>query len=681
MENEAQQDVIPADAVPLAASRSNQTEGRRALLQHRSNQSRLIIKSGAIVDAIRLSNGWSDDETSSWLQREIGMSPIEASTITLFQRTLGDKVELIGNKRVQQSTIERLAHSDNDTRTEFFQRLALGAAVDGDFVSALIQKNAQMNLPTEDAAKARRQNAIESAGANLAATLVESLPAKAADLLELFDKVESYVWPKDIEDLQGEALDLSPVRSCAVELGKIFELLFGSTHAHIEGLIDLSLKNDLEASLAFAWYAIGKLGSGEFHRHEIERSSASLASLRPAIEFLAGHRAVAVPLTTNRTLLPFALSTLSFVDFGAGIGVTAISLQNAGFEPAALYESWIPQTMQDNRSDWPVGEKPSRKQLELLRAKNIDLLTAGSAWKPFSSEDGHGYDVFRQALELTESVRPRTFFFEVEASMIERGSERCRSIVQTGFGGHGYEIEWHTLSASNFGLAQEREISILVGAQSGIARPAIPVFVNPPQLFLPDVIGDLIEAKAIYDYGDDLGIELYRQWRELCDDKRAPPFFDERKDKNTAAWAELGIDFSYEASPQPKAMFPLTIDMMKRIQGFPQGWTVDGRKEIQEFAITSSIPPVVVKVLGLSIHSALTGEEFDTRAALDKPLRVKRPVKQVFVQRKYGKPTPSSPARTGRAIRRPHPVDQLRWDWTRVFGSPEDDGVYVDYGE
>ena len=78
-----------------------------------------------------------------------------------------------------------------------------------------------------------------------------------------------------------------------------------------------------------------------------------------------------------------------------------------------------------------------------------------------------------------------------------------------------------------------------------------------------------------------------------------------------AAWAELGVDGLGIADEIPGPDFPagrrprLTVAMVARLQGFPEDWTITGRKTAAYRQVGNAFPPPVARALGTAIASAL----------------------------------------------------------------------------
>lgn len=98
-------------------------------------------------------------------------------------------------------------------------------------------------------------------------------------------------------------------------------------------------------------------------------------------------------------------------------------------------------------------------------------------------------------------------------------------------------------------------------------------------------------------------------------------------------WIDIKIDpFGIaESAPGPFHMlddlFPLTLEMGARLQGFPNGWKFIGAGEersdkdrkTKSRQIANALPPIMAHVVGLAIYPALTGVEFDYAQALRSP--------------------------------------------------------------
>ncbi|MGO7388956.1 DNA cytosine methyltransferase, partial [Rhizobium ruizarguesonis] len=79
------------------------------------------------------------------------------------------------------------------------------------------------------------------------------------------------------------------------------------------------------------------------------------------------------------------------------------------------------------------------------------------------------------------------------AFIFEARSEKSDGDRAKLFDVHGYDVAWHMIDGSEFGLAQAKVRSLMIGSRDGYLKDFVmPSLRVPRTAYLSDVIGDLI---------------------------------------------------------------------------------------------------------------------------------------------------------------------------------------------
>jgi len=313
------------------------------------------------------------------------------------------------------------------------------------------------------------------------------------------------------------------------------------------------------------------------------------------------------------------VTALSCIEICAGAGGQALGLEKAGFEPEALVE--IEQagrnTLIHNRPDWNVIESDQCdvKLFNGLPFRGIDLLAGGVPCPPFSKagkqlgEDDER-DLFPEALRLVDECRPRAVMLENVRGFLDAVFEDYRCNLKRQLEKMGYVLDWRLLNASDFGVSQLRPRVVIVAIRKGFADHfswPIPYGRNPPS------VGELL-----YDKMASNGWKGAKKWMQQADDiaptivggskKHGGPDLGPTRSKR--AWSSLGVDGMGIANEPPAwdfvGMPRLTVDMVARIQGFPDDWHFTGRKTPAYRQVGNAFPPPVAEAVATEVAKSLT---------------------------------------------------------------------------
>jgi len=310
---------------------------------------------------------------------------------------------------------------------------------------------------------------------------------------------------------------------------------------------------------------------------------------------------------------------LSCVEICAGAGGQALGLESAGFEPEALVEIEKPcrDTLMYNRPDWNVikGNQCDVKSFNGLPFRGVDLLSGGVPCPPFSKAGKQlgakdERDLFPEALRLVDECRPRAVMLENVRGFLDAVFEDYRGHLKRQLEKMGYVLDWRLLNASDFGVSQLRPRVVIVAIRKDFAATfswPTPHGRNPP------TVGELLYDKIVSN-----GWKTAKKWMQQADDiaptivggskKHGGPDLGPTRSKR--AWASLGVDGMGIANEPPSWDFAgmprLTVDMVARIQGFPDDWHFTGRKTPAYRQVGNAFPPPVAEAVAVEVAKSLT---------------------------------------------------------------------------
>lgn len=310
---------------------------------------------------------------------------------------------------------------------------------------------------------------------------------------------------------------------------------------------------------------------------------------------------------------------LSVLELCAGGGGQALGLEQAGFAHAAVaeIEPEACQTLRANRPSWDVIEGDIR-EVDGADYRGVDLVAGGVPCPPFSiagqrlgAEDER--DLFPEALRIVAEARPRAVLLENVRGLSTTKFATYRADILDRLDELGYAHHWQVINACEHGVPQLRPRFVLVA----VAKRHADGFAWPEPEGTPPTVGETLAAMMGAD-----GWEGAARWRDraagigptLVGGSRKHGGPDLGPTRARASWAALGVDGKGIANSAPQPSDPvdlmprLTLEMVARLQGFPEEWRFEGRKTAAYRQIGNAFPPPVAAALGTSIARALRGE-------------------------------------------------------------------------
>jgi len=303
------------------------------------------------------------------------------------------------------------------------------------------------------------------------------------------------------------------------------------------------------------------------------------------------------------------------VEICAGAGGQTLGLERAGFEPEALIEIEKPccNTLRENRPNWNVIEGDV-KAFNGLPFRGVDLLAGGVPCPPFSKAGKQlgkhdERDLFPEALRLVDEIKPKVVMLENVRGFLDAVFEDYRINLKRQLQRMGYIADWRLLNASDFGVSQLRPRVVIIAVKKELVDSFYWPETNGQN---PTTVGELLKDQMVVN-----GWKGGERWAKQADDiaptivggskKHGGPDLGPTRAKK--AWATLGVDgmgIAYEAPSEDFVGMPrLTVEMVARIQGFPDDWHFTGKKTPAYRQVGNAFPPPVAHAVANNIYDAI----------------------------------------------------------------------------
>lgn len=312
-------------------------------------------------------------------------------------------------------------------------------------------------------------------------------------------------------------------------------------------------------------------------------------------------------------------SGLLTLELCAGAGGQAIGLERAGIDHVGLVEinERACSTLRQNRPKWNVIEH-DLNTFDAAAFAGADIVSAGLPCPPFSVAGKQlgtldERNLFPALIRVVDQVRPRAVMVENVRGILDAVFEDYREHVAQQLRKLGYQPGWHLMSASEFGVPQLRPRVVFVAVRKGYAEH----FSWPRRSRIaPPTVGDVL-----FDLMALNGWKGAKAWRRIADEiaptivggslKHGGP--DLGPTRARSAWASLGVDGKGIADDAPARDFVgkprLTVQMVARLQGFPDDWKFSGGKTQAYRQVGNAFPPPFAQAIAGSIRACLeTGQ-------------------------------------------------------------------------
>lgn len=309
-----------------------------------------------------------------------------------------------------------------------------------------------------------------------------------------------------------------------------------------------------------------------------------------------------------------AQTGLTTLEICAGAGGQALGFEQAGIQHVGLVEidKHACATLRANRPEWNVIQRDIR-ELDGSDFRGVDIVSGGLPCPPFSIAgkqlgDRDDRNLFPTLIRLVDQIRPRAVMIENVRGILDAVFEDYRRYVGGALRKLGYKTGWNLMNASEFGVPQLRPRVIFVGLTDECADR----FSWPESRGVPRSVGEVL-----YDLISANGWNGAREWRRSADEiaptvvggslKHGGP--DLGPTRARRAWASLGVDGLGIANEAPCRGFVgmprLTVRMVARLQGFPDGWQFVGTKTQAYRQVGNAFPPPFARAIADSLRASL----------------------------------------------------------------------------
>lgn len=343
---------------------------------------------------------------------------------------------------------------------------------------------------------------------------------------------------------------------------------------------------------------------------------------------------------------------LRSVSLFSGCGGLDLGLHAAGFQTclATDAERLCSQTFAANFSNVPfltgrIGTLNRQDLLAILGPNEppIDLLAGGPPCPSFSKsrfyrqdmpralDDPNGWETIDGYLNVLDWLRPRAFLLENVKGLAYGVHREALDTIITRAQKLGYQVTWGVLNAADFGVPQIRERCFVLGTLEG--APSLPVPTHAkggagglrPWVTAGEVLSDLDTEIFACDKGHFAG----GQFNDLL--KQVPPgdnylYFTEKRGhpEPRFKWRGRYWSFLLKLSPdlpswtiqarRSNNMGPfhwrsriLRIEEIKRLQTFPDSFSLAGTTEQQWRQVGNAVPPRLAQAVGGELFAQLAG--------------------------------------------------------------------------
>lgn len=339
----------------------------------------------------------------------------------------------------------------------------------------------------------------------------------------------------------------------------------------------------------------------------------------------------------------------TFIDLFCGAGGMSFGFEMAGFTPVFAIDNWqdaLDTYHHNNPESKTLCADLSNVDVQKIASEynlhNVDLIIGGPPCQGYSIAGKRVVDDIRNKLyksfvSFVEFFAPKAFVLENVPNILSIGGGTVRDSILADFRALGYDVQFKILTASDYGVPQNRKRAIFVGLKTGTYSFPKSTVINKITAF--QAISDLPESsvddgsdyqmpeqsdyqkwarsrsKGIYNHETSFHTEKTQHIISLVPDggnyKNLPTEYQNTR-KVHIAWTRLNsqkpsitIDtghrhhFHYCFNRIP------TVRECARIQSFPDHYVFLRTKTSQYKQVGNAVPPLMAAAIAEELINAL----------------------------------------------------------------------------